>query len=129
MIVGTGIDLVEIERITALMERQPKLAVRVLTRAEQAAMPSAPRRKAEYLAGRYAVKEAVAKALGTGIGAAISFQDIEIVKDELGKPHLKLAPEALKRFKQFEHTEDVCFHVSITHGKQHAIAQVIIELR
>jgi holo-[acyl-carrier protein] synthase len=72
----------------------------------------------EFLAGRFAVKEAYSKALGTGIGEEISFQDIEVINDERGKPIIHL----LKEF-----SEPSTIHVSITHSRQYAAAQVILE--
>ncbi|RDU34840.1 holo-ACP synthase [Neobacillus piezotolerans] len=115
MIKGIGIDLIEIGRIKELIERQERFPGRVLAGRENEEYSLLPtRRRAEYLAGRFAAKEAFAKALGTGIGASLSFQDIEVGKDELGKPYF-VRPEKVKA------------HLSITHTKEYAAAHVVIE--
>ncbi|KIL52414.1 4'-phosphopantetheinyl transferase [Jeotgalibacillus alimentarius] len=114
MIHGIGLDIVEIERIDQLLVRQPKIIRRVLTeREQQQFMQLGERRRIEFLAGRFAVKEAYAKAFGCGIGRELSFQDIEIEKASSGKPYIS-------------HT-DYQVHVSITHTKEYAAAQVVIE--
>lgn len=119
MIQGIGLDLIELDRITRLTARQPRFAARILTEAEQARMASLPgeNRKIEYLAGRYAAKEALAKALGCGIGKELSFQDMEIINRPGGMPELSCA-------KLGSRTRAL---VSITHTKEMAAAQVILE--
>lgn len=116
MIVGTGVDLVELDRITAVLERQENFYQRILTVKEQEHYLQLPKhRQIEFLAGRFAAKEAFSKAMGTGIGKETSFKDIEVLPDERNKPTLKspLFPGNV--------------HVSISHSKEYAIAQVILE--
>lgn len=116
MIRGIGIDIIELNRIKAVLMRQPRLPERVLTESERAQMNKlAFTRQIEFLAGRFAAKEAYAKAKGTGIGGQLSFQDIEITKNNWGKPFVV-------NKKGLEHA-----HLSITHSKQYAVAQVVIE--
>ncbi|QAV25346.1 holo-ACP synthase [Neobacillus thermocopriae] len=116
MIVGIGIDIVELHRIAELMERQPKLIERILTDNERIRFQQlSSKRKIEFVAGRFAAKEAYAKALGTGIGTHVSFRDIEINNDENGKPYI-ISPSIDERV-----------HVSISHSEHYAVAQVIIE--
>lgn len=87
MIKGIGLDIVEISRIQHMLERQPKFMKRILTGKEEDVFFSlSKQRQVEYVAGRFAAKEVYAKANRTGIGTALSFQDIEISKDENGKP-------------------------------------------
>ncbi|WP_203364476.1 holo-ACP synthase [Bacillus sp. REN10] len=115
MIQGIGMDIVEIVRIRKLIERQPKFLQRILTAAEQEVFHNrSGQRQFEYAAGRFAAKEAFAKAYGTGIGKELSFQEIETATDHRGKPYIK-APIS----------EGV--HLSISHSKEYAAAQVIIE--
>ena len=115
MIKGIGLDIIEISRIHKMVERQPKFILRVLTQKEQDGLKTLTgRRKTEYVAGRFAAKEAFAKAKGTGIGKVLSFQDIEISKDSLGKPY-------------FSKPLETRAHLSITHSQEFAAAQVIIE--
>ncbi|MBB5356447.1 holo-[acyl-carrier protein] synthase [Anoxybacillus mongoliensis] len=116
MIIGIGIDIVELNRIAELINRQPKLIERVLTDNERNCLHDrSAKRKIEFVAGRFAAKEAYAKALGTGIGAHVSFHDIEIKNDENGKPYIVSS------------SPDERVHVSISHSEHYAVAQVIIE--
>ncbi|RKL65105.1 holo-ACP synthase [Salipaludibacillus neizhouensis] len=118
MIIGTGIDIVEIQRIKDTYRRKPAFAKRILTNHEFETFASlSEKRKIEFLAGRFAVKEAYSKALGCGIGKDLSFQDIEIRSEERGKPCIY----AREKAKEQE------VHVSITHTREYAAAQVIIE--
>ncbi|RTR28487.1 holo-ACP synthase [Robertmurraya yapensis] len=115
MISGIGLDIVELKRIEAIMERQEKFANRVLTESERVKLDTlSGKRKVEFLAGRFAAKEAFSKAFGTGIGKDLSFLDIEIASDEKGKPFIT------KPFNKG-------VHLSISHSAEYAVAQVIIE--
>ncbi len=114
MIKGIGIDIIELSRIQDLLGRKGKFTERILTPSEQDTFKTlSERRKVEFLAGRFAAKEAFSKAAGTGIGAELSFLDIEIAPDKFGKPMI-MKP-------------DVQAHVSISHSRDYAVAQVIIE--
>ncbi|MEI5909379.1 holo-ACP synthase [Bacillus spongiae] len=118
MIVGIGLDMIELERIENLVTRKQKFVDRVLTKNERKEFSSYEgRRSIEFIAGRFAAKEAYAKAKGTGIGSQLSFQDIEIRKDTNGKPSIMEVPQSADFFA----------HVSITHTEKMAAAQVIIE--
>ena len=115
MITGIGLDIVEIQRIRNLDSKSPKFRERILTERELSEYHLlTDRRKTEFLAGRFAVKEAFAKAKGTGIGKACSFGDIEIQKDPYGKPSI-----------YFQNIEQGL--VSITHTKEYAAAQVLLQ--
>ena len=115
MIKGIGLDIVEIQRIRKISTSQPKFAERILTEVERKIYCKlSGDRQLEYLAGRFAAKEAFSKALGTGIGKEVGFQDIEIVNDSRGKPVIS------KPLSQG-------VHLSITHTKDYAVAQIIIE--
>lgn len=117
MIYGIGLDITELKRIASMAGRQKRFAERILTRSElDQYYELSEKRKIEFLAGRFAAKEAFSKAFGTGIGRQLSFQDIEIRKDQNGKPYIictKLSQATV--------------HVSITHTKEYAAAQVVIE--
>ncbi|MEH7093468.1 holo-ACP synthase [Neobacillus vireti] len=114
MIKGIGIDIIELHRIRELTSRQSKLVERILTVNEKKTYEglSEPR-KVEFLAGRFAAKEAFSKAFGTGIGKELSFLDIEIETDHSGKP--------------FFRKPEVQSHLSISHSKEYAVAQVVLE--
>ena len=124
MIVGIGIDIIEVSRIRAIYGRhRERFPQRILTDAEQRyvlrhADPS------ERLAGRWAAKEAALKALGTGLSSGIRWRDVEILPDEHGKPILTLHARAAERAGQINAS---VFHVTITHGQDIAFAQVILE--
>lgn len=119
MIVGIGLDIIELDRIRRIVESQPGFIKRILTISEIEKFTTLSKeRKVEFLAGRFAAKEAFSKALGTGIGEEIGFHDIEVLNDEKGKPNIQL-------LKEFPITYNI--HVSITHTRQIAAAQVILE--
>lgn len=115
MIKGIGIDITEVARIRDILERKPRFADRILTDQERMIYSGLKdARKAEFFAGRFAAKEAFAKAQGTGIGESLSFLDIEIMADHNGKPYIQ---------KPFS----AGVHLSITHSREYAAAQVVIE--
>ncbi|MBM7606691.1 holo-[acyl-carrier protein] synthase [Metabacillus crassostreae] len=119
MIMGIGLDIIELDRIRRIVDRQPGFIKRILTLNEIEKFASLSKeRKVEFLAGRFAVKEAYSKALGTGIGEEVSFQDVEVMNDDKGKPVIKILTEK---------EVDFSIHVSITHTRQCAAAQVILE--
>ena len=94
MVIGIGTDIVEIARIADILDRQGDAFVqRILTHSEQKQY-QASKQKAAFLAKRFAAKEAVAKALGTGIGSGVSFQDMTISNDEKGAPSVSLSAGA-----------------------------------
>lgn len=96
-ILGLGTDIVEVTRIQDALERQSGLAARLLTvtELEQFEQHQSPVR---YLAKRFAAKEAALKALGTGLQQGMSWQMLEIIHDQLGKPELILSGKANERF-------------------------------
>ena len=124
MIAGIGADLVDIARIQTLLDRYgERFLRRVYTEAETAyAMRGA--NKAERLAGRFAVKEAVMKALGTGKSQGILWRDVETVRGRFGKPEVHLHGQAVK-WAKWRSGDSV--HVSITHDGGKALAFVILE--
>lgn len=114
MIVGIGIDIVELERIARSIKND-RFVARVLTEAERTLADTYPEQRCvEFVAGRFAAKEAYAKAIGTGIARGLSWQQIEVLPDETGRPHMT-APHPGR------------IHVSISHSERYAVAQVIIE--
>jgi len=123
-ILGIGVDIVEISRVERLVQRyDSRFLSRVFTGNESRyAMGSA--NYAERLAGRFAVKEAVLKALGTGKSGGILWQDIETLPGPAGKPVVRLHGQAV-RWAKWKGGGQV--HVSISHDGGKAIAFVIIE--
>ena len=94
MIKGIGTDIVQLRRIEKALERSPKLLERILTPAELQQCHD-NRQPARFFAKRFAAKEAVVKALGSGIGNGVSWQHIEISHNRLGKPQVVLTGGAL----------------------------------
>ncbi|WP_028778453.1 holo-ACP synthase [Shimazuella kribbensis] len=115
MIIGIGTDIVELSRMEQV--GLGRLIKKILTEEEQAIIPVKEKRKKEFVAGRFAAKEAISKALGTGIGAKFAFHDVEILRDELG------APKA--NWKDSENKPTI--HLSISHSEQYAVAMVVLE--
>jgi holo-[acyl-carrier protein] synthase len=124
MIVGIGVDIVDVGRVKDLLERyREKFVRRVFTEAE-AGYAGGSVREAERLAGRFAVKEAVLKAFGTGKSQGILWRDVETIRGAMGKPEVKLYNKASKYMKELKGSR---IHVSITHDGGKAVAFVIIE--
>ncbi len=125
MIFGIGTDVVEVSRIAASINAfGDSFAERVLAESELEGYQNS-QIKARFLAKRFAAKEAFSKALGTGLRAPATFQNIAISHDDLGKPILVLAPDllAFMQEKNIQHT-----HISISDEKNLATAFVILEL-
>jgi holo-[acyl-carrier protein] synthase len=120
-------DLVEISRVQSFMEGQSgdRFVSRVLTAGEQMLVSERKNRAAEFVAGRFAAKEAVVKALGTGIGATVGLHDIEVLPDPSGKPVVNLSPGALERLGYG--SDDLKLHLSITHTRDYAAAYAVAE--
>ncbi|WP_199622324.1 holo-ACP synthase [Paenibacillus alkalitolerans] len=133
MIVGIGTDIAGMDRMARLLDgsRGEAFLRRVLTEAERriAVGRSANRRRyVEFIAGRWAAKEAVVKALGCGIGALVGLRDIEILPGESGKPVCVLSDSAWNRLG-YDGTvrSRPAIHISITHSDGLAAAFAVAE--
>ncbi|MEG1159678.1 MAG: holo-ACP synthase [Acidaminococcaceae bacterium] len=122
MIIGIGCDLVEVDRIARALAR-PQFAARVYTTEEIAYCTSCGQQQYMSFAARFAAKEALMKALGTGLRGG-KLQDICLTKDDLGQPRLTLtgAWQELARSKGCTK-----IHVTLSHVKAYALAQVVLE--
>ncbi len=117
VILGIGVDIIEVKRIKAIIAKHGnKFIKRIFTAQEQANAPKLAAQQVAYYAKRFAAKEAFAKALGGGIGEAIAFTDIEILKDSKGKPIITHPISKVQRY-----------HISLADTQENAIAYVIIE--
>lgn len=124
MIKGIGADLVSIPRIEqALAKHGERFAEKILTTNEYKSFLSS-KQKYNFLAKRFAAKEAAVKALGTGFSQGIGWKDIGLSHDEHGKPELCFINKALERYKKLE-AEQVL--ISISDEESLVIAYVIIE--
>lgn len=121
-VIGVGIDIIELERIDGSFNRfGSRFLSRILTPKEQNAVGSPPRIRS--VAARFAAKEAVAKAMGTGI-RGFSFLDIEVVNDELGAPRVVLHGAA-KRIAAQRGIQAI--RISMTHSRAYAAAVAVAE--
>ena len=124
-IIGHGIDLVETARIASMIESHgERFLSRCFTPAEVAYCQGHGKRATEHLAGRFAVKEAILKVLGTGWSGGISWTDMEILPNAAGAPVLTLTGYSAEVAARLGITR---WHVSISHIETHAIGSAIGE--
>jgi holo-[acyl-carrier protein] synthase len=116
---GLGNDIIEIERVRQSIERHGQHFLNRLFTPREQDYCYKFKDPVPHFAGRFAAKEAIAKALGTGFGAEVSWHDIEILGDESGKPTVHFSETAKKRFN---HPRVL---VSISHSASHATAVAI----
>ncbi len=125
MIVGLGIDVMEVARIREVLERHGEnFLAHVFTESERADAPENLQSAAAYFAGRWSAKEAVAKALATGIGADCAWTDIEIRRENSGRPTVHLGGSGAQTAERLGITG---FILSISHEKNLACASVVAE--
>ena len=123
MVIGIGTDIVEIGKISDVLNRQgDKFVERILTESAHAQYQQS-HQKATFLAKRFAAKEAVAKALGTGIGHGVSFQDMVITNDVKGAPQISLSGGAAKILAKKEGSVVL---ISIADERDYAIAYAVL---
>lgn len=116
MIAGIGVDIVDLDHMASVLSKTPRIYERILTAEEiETFKARTDKRKVEYLAGRFAAKEAFSKAMGTGIGRTVTFQSVTVINDEKGQPVVTESPF------------DGNVFISISHSQQMVIAQVILE--
>lgn len=121
-IAGHGIDIVEVARIDRMLkEHGDRFLARCFTPAEQE-IGRGSKRESEHLAARFAAKEAVLKALGTGLTQGISWTDIEVVRLPSGEPQIRLRGKAASIAAERGIGE---WHLSLSHTATHAVASVI----
>ena len=124
MIFGTGLDIIEVDRIKNSIEKfSPKFEQRVFTSSEISYCKSQGD-PAKHFAARFAVKEAVSKCLGTGITGDLGFQDMEITNKDNGQPVLKMIGKGKELFQKLKLKS---IHISISHDRTYAIAHAIAE--
>jgi len=120
MVVGLGVDIVEIERMRAALERRPRMKERLFSDAERLYCEQKARPEVHY-ALRFAAKEAVVKALGTGFSGQ-KFRDIEVARDEKGRPYPILTGGAAARAAELGITET---HLSLSFTHTTAVASAV----
>ncbi len=124
MIVGLGVDIAEVARVKAAIERHGETFLRRLYTPAEREYCERFKNKYERYAGRFAAKEAAMKALGTGWSRGVRWVDVEVVREKGGRPTLRLAGEAANVAGRMG-VKNIA--VSITHTAEQAFAQVIFE--
>jgi holo-[acyl-carrier protein] synthase len=124
LIVGLGVDIAEVARVKAAIERHGETFLRRLYTPAERQYCERFKNKYERYAGRFAAKEAAMKALGTGWSRGVRWVDVEVVREKGGRPTIKLAGEAGKVAERMG-VKNIA--LSITHTADQAFAQVIFE--
>ncbi len=126
MNISCGTDIIEVSRIKKSVQNNASFANRVFTVAEQEYCLSRKAGRFQSLAARFAAKEAVSKALGTGIGENAELLDIEISNDSLGKPLVILHGKALETFNE---KLGKGIEISLSHSHDYAVAFAVLTFR
>ena len=124
MILGTGIDIIEVERIRASYEKFGERFLNRILKPAEIAYCLGHKRPAPFLAARFAAKEAISKAFGTGIGKHLGWQDLEVARKLSGEPYVILHGQGLRLFEQ---RGARLIQLSLSHTEQHATAMAILE--
>jgi holo-[acyl-carrier protein] synthase len=121
LIHGVGTDIIEIKRIEEAFEKFGHAFFERLFTENECAYCNKYADPIPHFAGRFAAKEAIVKALGTGFSGDVQWQEIEILNNETGKPYVTLMEGLAKHFPQ------LTLHLSISHCKSYATALCVIE--
>lgn len=123
-VAGIGTDLTKISRFSRFLEQEKTALLERLFTISERDYAMQKRNPAPHLAARFATKEAFLKALGLGLRDGISWQDMTVVHDELGKPSLQLRGRAREIFDQRSLS---MLHLSYSHDGDYAVATVVLE--
>ena len=124
MILGTGIDIIEVSRIASSHEKFGERFVNRILRPAEIAYCLSHKSPAPFLAARFAAKEAISKAFGTGIGKQLGWQDLEVGRKESGEPFVILHDGALKLLAERGGRR---IHLTLSHTQTYAAAMAILE--
>lgn len=124
MILGIGIDIIEVARVQASYEQFGERFLNRILCPNEIAYCLSHRVSAPFLAVRFAAKEAISKAFGTGIGAQLSWHDMEIVRRESGEPFVLLHPAGQKLLRDRAASAVL---ISLSHTQAYAAAVAILE--
>lgn len=124
MIIGIGIDLVEVERVRRLLARHPRRGLKRLFTEAEVGYCAGSRNRYESLAARFAAKEALFKALGTGLAGGCAWRDVEVVVGATGAPSIALDGVTRRLAEQLGVGR---IHLSLTHTGGLAGAYVVLE--
>ncbi|MCK5833122.1 holo-ACP synthase [bacterium] len=124
MILGIGIDIIDIPRIERITEEYGEDIINRIFAKNEIVYCNSKKNPAINYAGRFAAKEAFLKAIGTGLRGGIKWKDISVVKDEFGRPFLSLSNKAKEAADKLGVNK---IHVSLSHTAGNAIAMVVLE--
>ncbi len=124
MILGTGIDIIEVERVAGSVERFGDRFLNRILVAGEIAYCRSHKTPGPHIAARFAAKEAVSKAFGTGIGGSLSWHDVEIRRHESGEPYVQLHGKGLDLLASRGARR---VHVSLSHTATYAAAVAVLE--
>jgi len=124
MILGAGIDIIEVVRVQASHERFGERFLNRILLADEIAYCLSHKNPAPFFAARFAAKEAISKAFGTGIGAQLSWQDLEIRRKESGEPFVVLHGKGKTLFESRGAKQLL---VSLSHTANYAVATAVLE--
>jgi len=125
MIIGIGIDIIEVDRIAESYKRFGERFLKRILKPEEIEYCLSNKNPAPFIASRFAVKEAVSKAFGTGIGSKLGWQDIEVKKEPSGKPYVVLHGNGIKLMEELRAKK---LHISISHTENYATAVAVLEV-
>lgn len=124
MILGTGIDIVETRRIADSLERFGERFLHRIFHDAEVAYARSMKKADLHLAARFAAKEAISKAFGTGIGGQLGWKDMEIRRRDTGEPYVVMHGKGLDLMKSRGAT---AIHVSLSHTDAYAAASAVLE--
>jgi holo-[acyl-carrier protein] synthase len=122
-ILGIGVDLVKIDRIEGILERHGERFLKRVFDQEEIAYAQRRKRPAIHLACRFAAKEAISKAFGTGFNGEFGFSEIAVHNNNAGKPKIALSGKAKQKADQLGVSS---IHLSLSHDTDYAIAQAVL---
>lgn len=124
MILGTGIDIIEVARVAGSVERfGDRFLARILV-PDEIAYCRSHKNPGPHIAARFAAKEAISKAFGTGIGGALGWQDMEIRRHDSGEPYVQFHGKALDLLASRGGRK---VHISLSHTLTYAVAMAVLE--
>jgi holo-[acyl-carrier protein] synthase len=124
LILGSGIDIIEVQRVEAAREKFGARFLQRILRPAELAYCLSHKSPGPYLAARFAGKEAISKAFGTGIGRQLGWQDMEICRKQSGEPYVVLHGKGQTLLRE---RGGRVVHLSLSHTAQHAAAVAILE--
>lgn len=124
MILGTGIDIIEVARIRASHEKFGERFLKRILRPDEIAYCFSHKSPAPFLAARFAAKEAISKAFGTGIGRQLGWQDMEVCHKGSGEPFVILHDNGVRLIEERGGAQ---IHLSLSHTENYAAAVAVLE--